>query len=69
MYMNTFLQLNKLQTSQQKSCKSSKKGCSALFGISGDLLELIKNLLSNKFQRVVLNGQTFEWEKNNAGVP
>ena len=39
------------------------------FGISGDLLELIKNFLSNRFQRVVLNGHTSEWEKNNAGVP
>ena len=39
------------------------------FGISGDLLELIKNFLSNRFQRVVLNGQTSEWEKINAGVP
>ena len=32
------------------------------FGISGDLLELIKNFLSNRFQRVVLNEQTSEWE-------
>ena len=39
------------------------------FGISGDLLELIKNFLSNRFQRVVLNGQTSEWGKINAGVP
>ena len=39
------------------------------FGISGDLLELIKNFLSNRLQRVVLNGQTSEWEKINAGVP
>ena len=39
------------------------------FGISGDLLELIQNLLSNKFQRVVLNGKTSEWEKINTGVP
>ena len=38
------------------------------FGISGDLLELIKNFLSNRFQRVVLNGQTSEWGKINAGV-
>ena len=38
------------------------------FGISGDLLELIKNFLSTKFQRVVLNGQTSKWEKINAGV-
>ena len=27
------------------------------FGILGDLLELIKNLLSNRFQRVVLNAE------------
>ena len=39
------------------------------FGISGDLLELIKDFLSNRFQRVVLNGQKSEWEKVNAGVP
>ena len=39
------------------------------FGISGGLLELIKNFLSNRFQRVVLNGQTSEWGKINAGVP
>ena len=29
------------------------------FGISGDLLEVIKNFLSNRFQRVVLNMATF----------
>ena len=34
------------------------------FGITGDLLELIKNFLSNRFERVVLNGKTSEWEKN-----
>ena len=39
------------------------------FGISDDLTELIKNFLSNRFQRVGLNGQTSEWEKINAGVP
>ena len=33
------------------------------------MLELNKNLLSNRFQRVVLNRQTSEWEKINAGVP
>ena len=33
------------------------------------MLELIKNFLSNRFQRVVLNGQTSEWGKINAGVP
>ena len=39
------------------------------FGTSGDLLELIKNFLSNRFQRVVLSGQMSEWGKINAGVP
>ena len=39
------------------------------FGISGDLFELIKKFLSNRFQRVALNGQTSEWEKNSAQVP
>ena len=38
------------------------------FGISGDLLELIKNFLSNRFQRVVLNEKTSEREKINTGV-
>ena len=36
------------------------------FGISGDLLELIKKLLSNRFQRVVLIGQISEWEAQEA---
>ena len=39
------------------------------FGISNDLLELIKNFLSNRTQRVVLNAQTSECEKIYAGVP
>ena len=33
------------------------------------MLELIKNFLSNRFQKVVLGGQTSEWQKINAGVP
>ena len=33
------------------------------------MLERIKNFLSNRFQRVVLNWQTYEWDKINAGVP
>ena len=33
------------------------------------MLELIKNFLSNKFQKVILNGQTSEWEKINVRVP
>ena len=32
------------------------------FGILGDLLEFIKDFLSNRFQRVALNGQISEWE-------
>ena len=38
-------------------------------GISGDLLELIKNFLSNRFQRVFLKEKTSELEKINAVVP
>ena len=38
-------------------------------GISETLLELIKSFLTNRFQRVVLNGQTSEWLPVNAGVP
>ena len=33
------------------------------------MLQLIKSFLSSRFQKVVLNGQTSEWEKINAGVP
>ena len=35
------------------------------YGIEGELL----SLLQNREQRVVLNGQTFEWRKINSGVP
>ena len=38
------------------------------FGISCDLLKLIRKFLSNRFQRVVLNEQTSEWEQINARV-
>ena len=38
-------------------------------GINGDLLRLIENLLSDRYQRVVLNGQTSNWNKIKAGVP
>ena len=38
-------------------------------GVEGKLLNLIKNFLSERYQRVVLNGQHSEWEKINAGVP
>ena len=38
-------------------------------GISGNLLKLIKSFLSNRFQRVLLNGQTSDWASIRAGVP
>ena len=38
-------------------------------GISGKLYSLIENYLSNRVQRVLLNGQTSNWEPILAGVP
>ena len=38
-------------------------------GINGPPLTLIKSFLSNRFQRVVLNGQTSNWKEVLAGVP
>ena len=38
-------------------------------GISGKLLNLIKDFLTNRKQRVVLNGQFFSWADVDAGVP
>ena len=38
-------------------------------GIEGNLYNLIESFLSNRFQRVVLNGQHSKWEKISAGVP
>ena len=40
-----------------------------LSSISGDLLKFIRNFLSNRKQRVVLNGQVLTWTSVNAGVP
>ena len=39
------------------------------YGIKGPLLILIKSFLTNRFQRVVLNGQTSNWKEILAGVP
>ena len=39
------------------------------YGVSGNLLTLIKSFLSNRQQRVVLNGQSSSWEPMHAGVP
>ena len=38
-------------------------------GVSGNLFQLIKSFLSVRFQRVLLNGQTSDWETIQAGVP
>ena len=38
-------------------------------GISGELIKLLENYLSNRLQRVVLNGQTSPWRPVLAGVP
>ena len=39
------------------------------FGITGKLLKLMQSFLSNRFQRVVLNGQYSDWKNISAGVP
>ena len=38
-------------------------------GISGELYNLLGNYLSDRFQRVILNGQTSSWRPVIAGVP
>ena len=38
-------------------------------GISESVMKLIQNYLDNRFQRVFLNGQTFEWKPVKAVVP
>ena len=38
-------------------------------GVSGNLIRLIKSFLSDRVQRVTLNGKTSDWECIRAGVP
>ena len=38
-------------------------------GISGYLLSLLTDFLSNRKQRLILNGQSLSWANINAGVP
>ena len=38
-------------------------------GVSGNLFQLIKNFLRGRFQRVLVNGQTSNWETIQAGFP
>ena len=39
------------------------------YGFEGELLPLLKNYLESREQRVVLNGQTFEWRKIVSAIP
>ena len=38
-------------------------------GISGNFLDLLSSFLSDRKQRVLLNGQTSKWRNVTAGVP
>ena len=38
-------------------------------GVNENLVQLIKSFLSGRFQRVLLNGQTSDWETVQAVVP
>ena len=38
-------------------------------GISGNLLDLLSSFLSDRKQKVLLNGQASEWQNVTAGVP
>ena len=39
------------------------------YDIKGDVLNLLRNYLHERYQRVVLNGQTSSWELIKSGVP
>ena len=38
-------------------------------GVSRNLFQLVTSFLSDKYQRVLLNGQTSNWETIQAGAP
>ena len=38
------------------------------YGVDGSLLELMENYLTDRQQRVIVNGETFSWENILAGV-
>ena len=42
---------------------------SKTYGVGSNLLKLLKNHLTDRQQRVVLNGGTSSWQNINAGVP
>ena len=39
------------------------------YGVKGNLLKLLENYLTDRQQRVVLNGRTSSWQNVYAGVP
>ena len=39
------------------------------YGVNGEVLTLLTNYLHERYQRVVLNGQTSSWELVKSGVP
>ena len=39
------------------------------YGVDGSLLELMENYLTDRQQRVIVNGETFSWENILTGVP
>ena len=51
------------------NASSSGPSSATSMGISGELLNLLENYLSDRYQRVVLNGQTSSWTPALAGVP
>ena len=38
-------------------------------GTDGNFLKLVESFLSNRYQRVILNGQASSWADVKAGVP
>ena len=38
-------------------------------GVEGKALKILQSFLTDRYQRVLLNGQSSNWEKINAGVP
>ena len=38
-------------------------------GVCGKLLDWLKSYLSNRYQRVVINGSNSEWQQVKAGFP
>ena len=39
------------------------------YGVEGNLLKLLENYLTDRQQKIVLNGRTFSWQNVYAGVP